>query len=85
MPSTKIQQETEVSRKLKDIFNRLIQDIEDAGGKGLGVSLCIFNAAPGGKINYISNCDRKDVAGAWASMMQGWNEGMPDIPAHKSH
>lgn len=72
-----------ISRQLQDIFNRLEQEIEELVGQKMGISLCIFNSEPGSRINYISNCERKNVATAWMSMVKGWGEGMPDIPAHK--
>jgi len=81
MATSKI--DNEVSRELQEIFTRLLHDIERVAGREMSVSLCIFNSEPGSRINYISNCDREDVAIAWASMIKGWKDGMPDIPAHK--
>ena len=71
-----------VSQQLQGIFTKLESDIEALAGQKMMISLCVFNSEPGSRINYISNGDRKDVAGAWMSMVKGWGEGMPDIPAH---
>jgi len=71
-----------VSENLRDIFTKLEKDITELTGQKMMISLCVFNSEPGSRINYISNGERKDVAGAWMSMVKGWGEGMPDIPAH---
>ena len=71
-----------VSEQLRDIFAKLESDVEELTGQKMMISLCVFNSEPGSRINYISNCDRNDVAVAWMSMVKGWGEGMPDIPAH---
>jgi len=34
-------------------------------------------------MNYVSNCDRDEVANALISLLAGWGKGIPDIPAHK--
>lgn len=72
-----------VSKQLQDIFSRLEKEIAELAGQKMMISLCVFNSEPGSRINYISNGSRKDVAEAWMSMVNGWGEGMPDIPAHK--
>lgn len=72
-----------VSKQLQDIFTRLEKEVEELAGQKMMISLCVFNSVPGSRINYISNGQREDVAVAWMSMVKGWGEGMPDIPAHK--
>ena len=71
-----------VSKQLQVIFTKLESDIEELTGQKMMISLCVFNSEPGSRINYISNGKRVDVAAAWMSMVKGWGEGMPDIPAH---
>jgi len=34
-------------------------------------------------MNYISNADRDDACAALKSLVHGWEQGMPDIPAHE--
>ncbi len=72
-----------VSKQLQEIFAKLESEVEAIAGQKMLMSLCVFNSEPGSRINYISNGQRKDVAAAWMSMVKGWGEGMPDIPAHE--
>ncbi len=71
-----------VSEQLQGIFKKLESDLEELAGRKMMISLCVFNSEAGSRINYIANGDRKDIAVAWLSMIKGWGEGMPDIPAH---
>ena len=71
-----------VSKQLQNIFKKLESDVEAVAGQKMTISLCVFNSVPGSRINYISNGNRQDIAGALMSMVKGWGEGMPDIPAH---
>ena len=75
--------EANVSKDLQEIFGKLLAEINESAGAEMSVSLCVFHTKPGSRINYISNMDRKDVAMCWKSMIRGWEQGMPDIPAHK--
>ncbi|MEW8200222.1 MAG: hypothetical protein AB2777_21530 [Candidatus Thiodiazotropha endolucinida] len=72
-----------VSENLQAIAARLEKELEEVAGQPMAFSLCVFNSEPGSRINYTSNCKREDVANAWLSMIDGWMDGMPDIPAHK--
>lgn len=72
-----------ISEELSAIADRLNKKLEEIAGQPMSFSLCVFNAEPGSRINYISNCKRDDVANAWLSMIDGWEAGMPDIPAHR--
>ena len=49
----------------------------------MGFSLVVFNAEPGSRLNYVSNCDRQEVYSALKSLIAGWEDGMPDIPSHE--
>ena len=73
----------QVSEALHEVFKTLLDELEERTGERPAASLVIFTATPGGKINYISNCDRGDVVKAWTQMLKGWEDGMPDIPAHE--
>jgi hypothetical protein len=75
--------EKAVSEAMQDLMTELNEKITKIAGQEMGISLCVFNAVPGGRINYVSNCDRTEVKNAWQSMIKGWDEGMPDVPAHK--
>ena len=72
-----------VSRELQDIFRRLVQEVQELAGEKMMLSLCVFNSEPGSRMNYISNCNREDVETCWLNLINGWREGMPDVPAHE--
>jgi len=72
-----------ISEELQKIAALLESEIEKAAGQRMGFTLVIFNAEAGSRMNYVSNCDRDEVANALISLLAGWGKGMPDIPAHK--
>ena len=71
-----------VSEQLRQIADELDSRLEDAAGQHMNFSLLVFQTEPGSRMNYISNTRREDVVQAMRSLLQGWGEGMPDIPAH---
>lgn len=71
---------SESMQSLADTLNGLLEDI---AGKPMGFSLIVFNAEAGSRMNYVSNCDRQEVINAMKSLLAGWEQGMPDIPAHE--
>ncbi len=73
-----------ISENLKDLFNNLINELTDLTGKNdIGLSLVIFNHKNNSRLNYISNCKRNEVIKVWLTLINGWEKGMPDIPAHE--
>lgn len=72
-----------VSENLQKLFKDFLTAIEKTTGELPAVSVCIFNTEPNGRVNYISNCDRSDVASAWTELLEHWEKGLPNIPAHK--
>ena len=77
------QAEKNVSEAMQEIMTGLNKLINEIAGQEMGISLFVFNAEVGGRINYVSNCDREKVITVLKSMIKGWEEGMPDIPAHE--
>jgi hypothetical protein len=75
--------EKAVSVAMQDIMTGLNKLITEIAGEQMGISLFVFNAEAGGRINYVSNCEREKVITALKSMIQGWEQCQPDIPAHK--
>ena len=75
--------EEKVSQELKSIMSTLNKVITDVAGQQMGVSLIVFNATPGTRLNYISNCDRLEVMQAMKSLLISWHEGLPNVPAHE--
>lgn len=72
-----------VSENLRDIFQKLEEEVNKVAGQPMAISLCIFQTKEGSRMSYISNCNRIEVASAWKSLVNGWGKGMPDIPAHE--
>ena len=72
-----------VSEAMQEIASEIAERLEGIAGKPMGFSLIVFNAEAGSRMNYCSNCDRAEVINAMRSLLIGWGEGMPDIPAHK--
>lgn len=75
--------EKAVSEAMQEIMTGLDKSITEIAGQEMGISLCVFNAEVGGRINYASNCERENVKQAWLSMIKGWDEGMPYILTHE--
>jgi len=72
-----------VSEGLQELADQVSDLIEALAGKRMGFSLLVFNTDPGSRMNYVSNCKREEVVNAMRSLLHGWEQGMPDIPAHK--
>lgn len=72
-----------VSESLREIADELSTKLEQVAGQPMSFSLVVFNAVAGSRMNYISNCRRDDAHAALKSLITGWEQGMPDIPAHK--
>lgn len=75
--------EQAVSEAMQDLMTELNKKITKIAGQEMGITLCVFNAVAGGRISYISNCERQQVKECWLSMIKGWDRGMPDVAAHK--
>lgn len=71
---------TKLSEGLKDLCQRVDEDIEHTAGKRIGFSLVIYTE---GRASYISNVAREDAIPELEFLLKIWKSGMPDIPAHK--
>jgi hypothetical protein len=69
-----------VSLALPAIANQLDKQLEDAAGERVAFTLIVYTPE---RANYIGNCNRDEAAKAITEMIEAWNAGMPDIPAHK--
>ena len=70
-----------VSKALPDIADSIREQIESAAGGSVAFSLIVWTE---GRFQYISSShDRQEIKGALQALIDGWDEGMPDIPAHK--
>ena len=72
-----------ISENMQALAGSLSDLLEEIAGKPMGFSLVVFNAEPGSRMNYVSNCDRQEVYSALKSLIAGWEAGMPDIPSHE--
>lgn len=75
--------EIQLSKQLQDLAKKLEVMLEKRAGKPMLFSLIIFNDIPGSRMQYVSNTDRAGVVDAMKSLLAGWGENMPDIPAHE--
>jgi len=75
--------EYKVSLELKEIAKKLEAQLRKITGQTMLFSLIIFNTEEGSRMSYVSNASREDVIDAMKSLIEGWENGMPDIPAHK--
>lgn len=70
-----------VSKELQAIAKRLDKELDKAAGQRVSFSLFVWTD---GVANYIANTtDRQEVCTALTTVMGHWNQGLPDIPAHK--
>ena len=72
-----------ISRELQVIAAEISERLEEVAGERVEFSLLVFNAREGGRMNYVSNCDRGEVVKAMRSLLEGWGAGMEDIKAHE--
>lgn len=72
-----------ISVAAQAIADELNRRLEKIAGQPMAFCLVVFNAQPGSRITYVSNCERADVASALMSLLRGWAEGMPDVMAHE--
>lgn len=72
-----------VSVELQIIADELSERLEKIAGQRMNFSLLVFHTEPGTRMSYVSNANREDVKQALRSLIHGWDQGMPDIPAHK--
>lgn len=69
-----------LSKSLKQIADNLDKDIQEKSGEKLAFTLMVFTE---GRAQYISNVDRQTSVEQIKQMLDYWEDGMPDIPAHE--
>lgn len=70
---------TLVSRHLQEIAKEIDKRLEELVGHKVPFSLFVWTED---RSNYISTAERADVATVLRAHLEGWDKGMPDIPAH---
>ena len=69
-----------LSRELQGIAKNLSAAIDGAAGTHLAFTLIVYTE---GRASYISNvADRQDSIREMRRLLDIWEHGMPDIPAH---
>ncbi len=68
-----------LSKSLKQIADNLEKDILEKSGEKLGFTLMVFTED---RAQYISNVDRQVSVEQIKNMLDYWEKGMPDVPAH---
>ena len=79
----KMNADRKISVAMQKIAKQLEEHLESIAGERMGFSLVVFNVVENSRMNYVSNCDRREVQSALKDLLEGWEKGMPDIPAHE--
>ena len=69
-----------LSRGLKQIAEDLDKAIEAAAGERVAFTLVVFTE---GRASYVSSASRADSIREMRHLLDQWEAGVPDIPAHK--
>jgi predicted transcriptional regulator len=70
----------QLSKDLKDIAKRLDAMIEQSAGQRVAFTLMVYTD---GRASYLSTASREDGIREMKKLIELWEAGMPDIPAHK--
>lgn len=76
--------ERKVSEQMQRISKKLETMLDKAAGEHVGFILlsCSLNN-PEGRMNYVSNVDRKDAIKSLKELLEWWESEAPDIPSHE--
>lgn len=69
-----------VSRALQDVARSIEQQLKEASGELHGFTLLVFTDQVA---SYVSNVDRATAREQLRHLLELWDAGMPDIPAHE--
>lgn len=69
-----------LSQNLQSVAKAVDEFIEVAAGERIGFTLIVFTE---GRASYISTVDRSDSVREIKHLLEIWEQGMPDIPAHE--
>ncbi len=70
-----------ISKKLPAVADHLDSKLRKIAGQPVAFSLIVWTE---GRFQYVSNSkDRDEIKGALQALIDGWNDGMPDVPAHE--
>ncbi len=69
-----------LSQNMQGIAQGLDDVIRDIAREQIGFALVVFTE---GRASCVSNCDRAEIVQQLKDLLDIWDQGMPDIPAHK--
>jgi len=69
-----------LSKNLPVIAQIVKEMITELTGEDIGFALVVFTED---RANYISDCKREEVQKQFKHLLQLWENGMQDIPAHE--
>lgn len=69
-----------LSEGLQDLAGALDDVIEEIAGERIGFCLVVFTE---GRASYISSVTREDAKEQLKHLLELWDRGMEDIPAHE--
>lgn len=78
-----------LSRKLTVIMDKVEKLVRDEIGEDMGIGLVVFPfSRPGepsrkAEYQYVSNCERSHMHGAFKKLVEKWDANSPDIPPHR--
>lgn len=69
-----------VSEEMQSLARKLDQMIEEVAGEPVAFTLLIFTEP---RASYISSAPREQSVQEIKHLLSLWEQGMPDVPAHK--
>lgn len=69
-----------LSKSLQGIARELDRSIELAAGEKVAFTLIVFTE---GRASYISSASREESVREIKHLLDLWQQGMPDVPAHE--
>ena len=75
--------EEKISIVMQELAAAIDESIQRLVGDKMAFSFVVFPLTEKGRVNYIANCDREYVQDALKQLLNHWNNGRPDVPAHK--
>lgn len=69
-----------ISKALRQVASNVDQSLRHIAGERVGFSLFVWTD---GRAQYVSNCERVDIAKAITECLDRWSTGMQDVPLHQ--
>jgi hypothetical protein len=69
-----------LSQGLQGLATVIDQSIEQIAGERVAFTLLVFTE---GRASYVSTANREESVREIKTLLSHWEQGMPDVPAHK--